>query len=253
MKIAKKILLAIVVILIAAIGYNFYDRPDRLHRVTPEALAALESDSAVTVTAGEYFVFEPADSSPTAGLIFYPGGECDERGYAEPLRAIADQGYLVVLVPMPLQMAFLGIDKADDVMAAYPDIETWVLAGHSLGGSMAARYAFNNSAKLDGLMLWDAYAPDDLTDSGLRVRMIHRADASGDTPDMYVPYLPLLPEDTEFVPLTGGSHLNFGRFVPGRMYRDEPPGELPNDLQLELVALSSIEFLKSVAGGSQAD
>ena len=219
MKIVKKILLAIAIILVAAIAYNAYDRPDRLHRVTPEALAALESDSAVTISEGDYFVFSPTDSTPTTGLIFYPGGECDERGYAETLRAIADQGYLVVLVPMPLQMAFLGINKADAVMAEYPDITNWVIAGHSLGGSMAAEYAANNAAKLAGLILWDSYSASDLTGSDLRVKMIYRSDATGDTPEMYAPHLNKLPEDTEYVPIDGGTHLNFGRFIPGRIYR----------------------------------
>ena len=70
---------------------------------------------------------------------------------------------------------------------------------------------------------------------------------TGDTPEMYVPHLNKLPEDTEYVPLDGGTHLNFGRFIAGRMYRDAPPAELDNDIQIELVANSSAEFLNTVA------
>ncbi|HJP03539.1 MAG TPA: alpha/beta hydrolase [Gammaproteobacteria bacterium] len=247
MKILRRILAAIVIILVVAVAYNRYDHADREHRVTPQALAALESDSDVAISQeGKYIVFSPADSTPTTGLIFYPGGECDERGYAEPLRAIADEGYLVVLVPMPLQLAFLGIDKADDIMAAFPEIRSWAIAGHSLGGSMAARYAFRRPETLDGLLLWDSYAPDDLTESGLAVSMIHRSDESLKTPESYVEFLPLLPADTQFVPIVGGNHLNFGSFIAGRMYRDEPPAELAHDTQIERVARATIDFLDSI-------
>lgn len=246
MKILRKILGVLLAIIVVAVVYNRYDHADREHRPAQAALAALESDSNVTISQGEYFVFSPADSTPTGGLIVYPGGECDERGYAQTLRAIAAEGYLVVLVPMPLQMAFLGIDKADDVMAAHPGIQNWAIAGHSLGGSMAARYAYGKPEALDGLVLWDSYSADDLTDSGLAVSMIHRSDESLQPPESYLEFLPLLPDDTEYIPIVGGNHLNFGSFIAGRMYRDEPQPALPGDVQIAQVAQYTVDFLNAL-------
>ena len=83
-----------------------------------EALAALESDTAVTVDQSRWIVFTPSDVEPTTGFIFYPGGRVDARSYAPTLKAIAQQGYLAVIVPMPLNLAIFGIDGADDVIAA---------------------------------------------------------------------------------------------------------------------------------------
>jgi hypothetical protein len=83
--------------------------------------------------------------------------------------------------------------------------------------------------------------------------MIHRSDETGATPEMYLPHLPLLPDDAEFVPLKGGNHLGFGRFIPGRIYRGEPPADLPNDDQLALVTDSSVEFLQSVSNAATAN
>jgi hypothetical protein len=246
MKLIWKILLGLAATLILGIGYWLYDSQDRMHRVTPEALAALESDGAVTITQDEWIVFTPASVTPAKGLIFYPGGEVDERGYAEPLHQIAAAGYLVVLVPMPLQLAVMAPDKATDVIAAFPQIDTWAIAGHSLGGSMAARYAFHHPDNVDGLLMWDAYAPDDMTGATLSVRMIHRADASGTPPADYVPYLPLLPEQTEFVPLHGANHLNYGNFIAGRLYRDEPEPELDAEVQRARAAAESIEFMNGL-------
>lgn len=247
MKLLRKILLGVVVLALAAFGYWRYDSQDRISQVTPEALAALQSDASVNITQDDWIVFAPAGASPTKGLIFYPGGEVDERGYAEPLRGIAASGYLVVLVPMPLQLAVFAPNRADEVIAAFPEIKTWAIAGHSLGGSMAAYYAAKHRDAIQGLLLWDAYSANDLADdSSLKVRLIHRSDTAGSLPPGYDSKLPLLPPQTEYVPLAGGQHLNFGRFIAGRMYRGEPRADLDPDQQRAMVTAASSEFMQAL-------
>ena len=104
----------------------------------PEALAAMQTDYQVTVTTDPWLVFQPTDQIPTTGLIIYPGGRVDPRAYAPIAHAIAAQANLVAIVPMPLNLAVFGSDRAASVIQAYPDIQQWVIGGHSLGGSMAA-------------------------------------------------------------------------------------------------------------------
>jgi pimeloyl-ACP methyl ester carboxylesterase len=246
MKVFGKILLVILAVMLLAIGYWRYDHTDRESKVTDAALAALESDAQVTVTQDDWIVFTPVNTTPTKALIFYPGGEVDERGYAQPLHGIAAAGYLVVLVPMPFQLAVMDIDAATKVISAYPEINDWAIAGHSLGGSMAARYAHHHPENIAGLVMWDAYAPDDMTGSTQAVRMIHRSNQAGDPPEDYTPHLASLPEQTDFVPLKGGQHLNFGNFIPGRIFRDEPAPELDPDTQRQLATAASIEFMQQL-------
>ena len=77
----------------------------------------------------------------------------------------------LVLVPeMPLNLAVFDADSAATLIADNPDIDTWVVGGHSLGGAMAAGFAADNSTPIDGLALWAAYpaAGTDLTASPLR-------------------------------------------------------------------------------------
>lgn len=246
MKLIGKILVALLVVMLAGFGYWRYDHLDREHQVTPEALAALESDDSVTITQGEWIEFRPSNGSPTKGLVFYPGGECDERGYAEPLREIAARGYLVVLAPMPFQLAVLDIEAANGIIEAHPEIETWGIAGHSLGGSMAARYAFQHPDNVSALIMWDAYPPDDMSNSDILVSMVHRANQAGDTPPDYEPHLASLPEQTVFYPLKGGNHLNFGNFIAGRIYRDEPAAELDAAQQRSLAASATSDILAAM-------
>ena len=67
-----------------------------------EARAVLQSNAEVQVTTEPCLVFRPMADHPTAGLALYPGGRVDPRSYAPAGHALAQEGFLVVIVPMPL-------------------------------------------------------------------------------------------------------------------------------------------------------
>ena len=156
MKRLRMVLLGVLVVVILA-GGAFVVWAETPLGPMPEAVAALQSDAAVDVQTEPWLVFTPVGQKPTAGLIFYPGGRVDARSYAPPARSIAAQGYLVVIPPAPLNLAVFAPDVAGDVMAAHPEIERWFVGGHSLGGAMAASFAFNNPDDVAGLVLWASY------------------------------------------------------------------------------------------------
>jgi len=101
-------------------------------------------------------VFQPSTQTDR-GLIYYPGGLVEPEAYAVTAQDIADAGYLVVIPKMPLNLAFTSINSANKIRADYPEIESWVIGGHSLGGAMAAEYAKNNVDSLDGLIMLASY------------------------------------------------------------------------------------------------
>ena len=178
----------------------------------PEALAALQSDSQVIVSSDPWITFQPADQTATTGLIIYPGGRVDPRAYAPLAHTIASQGYLVVIVPMPLNLAVFGSSRAASVIEAYPDIQYWVIGGHSLGGSMAALYADKHRDQINGLSLWASYpaTSNDLSDSNLKVLSIYGTQDGLATKDKIDASRGLLPPDTYWVPIEGGNHAQFG-------------------------------------------
>jgi hypothetical protein len=98
-----------------------------------------------------------SNSTTDRGLIYYPGGFVDPEAYAVTAQGIADAGYLVVIPKMPLNLAFMGINRADEIRTEFPEINSWVIGGHSLGGAMAAEYAKNNVNNLDGLIMFASY------------------------------------------------------------------------------------------------
>jgi hypothetical protein len=202
----------------------------------PAAMQALDSDAAVRVTRGDWLVFEPTESAPDTGLIFYPGGKVPPEAYAPFARDIAGAGYRVVIVPMPLNLAVLGIERARDVMAAYPDIQHWAIAGHSLGGSMAARFAHDHPDLIDGLALWAAYPEDskDLSGSDLVAASIYGTLDGLAAVDEIERSRALLPPDTLYVPIEGGNHAQFGWY--GDQAGDNPATISPEDQQAQTVA-----------------
>lgn len=173
MKLLEKILLALFsALLVATLGFVFWSA----HPLgpAPEALAALHSDAQVTVTDGDFITFKPVNAQPVTGFIFYPGGRVDYRSYAAPLREIAARGYLVVSLRAPLSMAIFDVSAADPVFEAYPEIQHWVVGGHSLGGAVSAMYASRHLDRLNGIIFWASHPADEsLRDSGLRFLSIY--------------------------------------------------------------------------------
>ena len=212
----------------------------------PEALAALKSDARVSVTSGQWLVFIPATSQPTTGFILYPGGRIDDRAYARAAHQIAAQGYLVVIVRMPLNLAVFGINAAQGVQAAYPQIRDWAIGGHSLGGSMAAAFAKTHPGAVQGLVLWASYpaSSDDLSHSGLQVISIYASQDGLATREKIKTSRSLLPADTTWVQITGGNHAQFGWY--GAQPGDNPASISRSDQQAQMVkaTLGLLESLK---------
>jgi pimeloyl-ACP methyl ester carboxylesterase len=216
----------------------------------PEALAALKSDQAVNVASEQWLVFRPVASQPTTGLIFYPGGRVDYRAYAPAAHQLAALGYLVAIVPMPLNLAVFGVNAAKDVMAAYPQIQHWAVGGHSLGGSMAADFAGKHPGAVAGLVLWASYpaSSDDLTASGLKVASISGSVDGLATPAKIAASRPLLPADTVWSVIEGGDHAQFGWY--GSQAGDNPAMISRTDQQTQLVSATAA-LLKRISNISQ--
>lgn len=212
----KKILVVFGILLLIAIA-GFVIWAETPLGPMPEAEAALVSDATVTVETEPWYTFMPSGEVKDTGFIIYPGGRVDPRSYAPTARAIAEAGYPVVLVPMPLNLAVFGINKAADVIAAYPDVTHWAIGGHSLGGAMAANFVVKNPEAVDGLVLWAAYpaSSDDL--SGFDTLVVSSISATNDglaTPDKIEASRPLLPATTTWLPIQGGNHAQFGWYGP---------------------------------------
>ncbi len=194
----------------------------------PEALAALSSDARVLVQIEPWLIFRPAAATPEVGFILYPGGRVDPRSYAPLARDIAAAGYLVVIPPMPLNLAVLAPQRAADIMAAYPEIRRWVVGGHSLGEAMAAQFAHDYPQRVAGLVLWAAYSAGNLSlaDTSLPVLSIYGTEGMGR--EAIEASRSRLPPHTEWMILPGGNHAQFSWYGP---QPGDGPARIPRKTQ----------------------
>ncbi len=210
----------------------------------PEALPAMDSSPSVTVNDGRPITFTPADPA-TDGVIIYPGAFVEPRSYAPAARALAENGTFVAIVPMPFSLAILGKNRADGVIDAYPEIETWTIAGHSLGGVMAAGYAADHRDTISGLALWAAYPQDgvDLAPWTGAVASIFGTLDGLTTVEDIEGSRPNLPADSTFVAAEGGNHSYFGWYGD---QRGDNPATITREEQQEVIIEATAAVVRAV-------
>jgi hypothetical protein len=230
-----------VLALALVLGAAWYLQPQPL---LPEAEAALASTPTVTFSDVDgWLEYAPAGATPTTGLIFYPGGKVRPAAYAPAAQAIAAHGYATFVVPMPLNLAILGIDRALDVQRAHPEITTWVIGGHSLGGAMAGQFLSAHPGAATGLFLWAAYSSGDLSTQSIPVASIYGTLDAGAASYRSPANVAKLPGDPAFTVIEGGNHEQMGYYTG---QPNDPPATIPRDEQQRQAVEATLALLERV-------
>ncbi len=233
----------LLVVIIAVAGWFWYTQPQPL---LPEATASLVSTSEVTFAESDgRLEWSPADNDYSTALVIYPGGKVPAAAYGPEAQAIAGEGYLVIITPMPFNLAVFGIGAADAAITAHPEVTTWALAGHSLGGSMAAQYASDHAAQVAGLAFWASYPATDLSGTSIDVVSIYGTLDAGAARMSGTEARDQLPADAVFVAIEGGNHEQMGWYTG--QPNDPPAGISRADQQAQVVAVT-VGMLAGVAG-----
>ena len=183
------------------------------YRADMDSIGAFASEAVRTDTLpGGDLVFYP--EAAEAGLIFYPGGKVEYTAYIPLMQALAADGVLCVLVQMPGNLAVLDMAAAEGIPEQFPEIDAWYLAGHSLGGSMAASYLADHTDDFEGLILLGAYSTADLSGSGLKILSLYGSQDLVMNREKYAKYRENLPADLTETVIDGGCHAYFGMYGP---------------------------------------
>ena len=235
-KIKKGLLIFLAVVLAVSMAFGVYAGQyyhadleaiqDQSLQVEYERMERLEDGS---------LVFYPAQYQ--SAVIFYPGGRVEALAYIPLMEHLAQEGVLAVLMPMPFNLAVLAKDAAAGIPEQFPEVESWYMAGHSLGGSMAASFAGENTAWVDGLILLAAYSTDPVD---VPVLSICGSEDGVLNMDKYDKYRSNLAELTEVV-LEGGNHAGFGFYGP---QEGDGAASITNLEQISRTAVQIAEFVK---------
>ena len=209
-KIAACVLLAAV----ALVATGFFWYVSDYYRAEDVALEVLSAGDNIEVR-DDLTVLSPSYPTDTA-VIFYPGAKVEAIAYLPLLDQLRQTGLTCVLVEMPFHLAIFDANAAEDVMEAFPDIQHWYMAGHSMGGAMASQFASERPDEVDGLILLGAYLYGDYSPK--------------DTLTVYGSLNQSVEDKINYtenvVEIQGGNHAQFGNYGPQK-------GDLPAEITAE--------------------
>lgn len=210
---SRRIVTVLAVVMLLLTGSCVWYMNDYYHVTDRDDAMSDTSAVKVVKTSMGYLYDGPGEDT---ALIFYPGAKVQDIAYAPLLKELAENGVDCYLVHMPGNLAIFGVNKAEKVLREAADgncsYKQWYLAGHSLGGAMAASFAASHSGELDGLIFLGAYSTKNLSGTDLRVLSLYGSEDQVLNREKLSESHGLMPADfMEFV-IQGGNHAQYGDY-----------------------------------------
>ena len=201
-------LLAVVLVALAGMGVwlaDYYHADGVYDRVAQQAVSLEVAQNKSEIVVG--------DRKAQTGIVFYPGAKVDPAAYMPLMLRLAKQGYYCVIVKMPVNLVVLKAGAADSVIARHRSVSRWWIAGHSMGGAMAAQYASKHTDQLQGVILLAAYSTQDISRTKLAVLTIYGSKDGVLNRAHLAKYKKNLPVTSQqAVEIPGGNHARFGDY-----------------------------------------
>ena len=165
---------------------------------------------------GRVLSIRPASAEGDVLLVFYPGGLVRPQAYEWLGRALAEHGVQTVIPEFFADLAVTNKDRADALIAHYAQGRKVVIAGHSLGGAMAADYASRHAGQLSGMILEGAYPADgiDLTGTSFATLSLMGEHDQVASADKVRGGMAQLSPSSRLEVIPGSVHAFFGRYGP---------------------------------------
>lgn len=193
--------------------------------------------------------YEPVGVTPKYGLIFYVGTAIDYSYYDYLGKALAKQGYVVVLPKVKMGLAYMLYNETEPAFSNYSSIEFFV-GGHSQGGGAAVKRTQENLLKVKGVVLYAplCYNEDSIKDAGIPTLLLEATKDGVLTPDMKADAKTRLPDNrTEY--MLNGSHMSFSTFDDDgtlSFFNDGPATEEEKMVQRDKTIEYTLSFMGSV-------
>ncbi|PFE16895.1 alpha/beta hydrolase [Bacillus cereus] len=146
------------------------------------------------------------------GVIFYQGAKVEVEAYSYLGEALAKDGHFVVMPKLPLNLAILGINEVDSVIEKYPEVQKWYVAGHSMGGAMISKYAFQHEEKVEGIIFLGSYSAEDFSTKSIPMLSIYGEVDALATVEKIENSKKFMSKNTTMHMIKGGNHANFGMY-----------------------------------------
>lgn len=227
----KKWLIAggIVLLTLAILAGAFFWYVSDYYRAEDVALAVMAQDNGIT-RQDDLTILSPTYPTDTA-IIFYPGAKVEAEAYLPLLDQIRQTGVTCILVHMPFRMAIFDADAAEEVIAQFPEIRHWYIAGHSMGDAMASKFAADHPDQVDGLILMGAYIYGDYPDENT----LTIYGSLNQSVEDHIDYT------ENIVEIEGGNHAQFGNYGPQK-------GDLPATISAQEQQAQTVAAIEAFLG-----
>ena len=240
----KKLALLVILVIFAVAAASFAYYVSDYYHADSTAVAALKSNDFYNVADTDNAItFTPTQNKSSNGIIFYPGGKVQPEAYSGIASKLAEKGYTTVIVKMPFNLAFFGVNGADDIIAEHPEITSWVIMGHSLGGVFASEYAVNHQDKIRGVVYLAAYPSTNASNATFQALSIRGSLDNLTTAQDISNNKDKFPAGTVFITIPGGNHYNNGNYGP---QSGDNNGTITREEQQNETVEYILEFLKNI-------
>jgi hypothetical protein len=207
------------------------------------------------------FIFYPSKNNSTVGFIFYPGALIASSAYSDWHQLLAAEDVNVFSIKFPSNLAFFDINAALRVIRQHPDITSWYLGGHSLGGAMALQLISKppNYNLVKGIVLFGAYPGSnvDFSQKDLQVLTLYGSKDGVSTIEEIVAGKSRMPTSLEIVSTTelldtnytsfykkieGGNHSNFGNY---NFQKGDSVATISREVQQQIMVEYTKSFISS--------
>ena len=227
-----RIFVVMVVLLTAAFGLylgNDHSGTDLSLLTNPPAGVRVQDS-------GKTIAFIPEEIR--AGVVFYPGAKIRANAYLNLAGSLAENGYLCVLVNMPLNLAMLDSDAALTVQKDWPEVKKWFIGGHSMGGLAAEKCASAHEELFEGLIVLASRIQ--YTFDKLPVLAVYASNDGICSPERLAKEPTEKPENYTELMIEGGCHGYFGNY--GDQFMDGTP-TITREAQQEQTKNAVLHFL----------
>ncbi len=235
-KITVPITFITIVNLCGFLAYFFF-----YYHATEEVVEYLKDSDKVRVSSAiNYYYFDNIENDDTA-IIFYGGAKVEEKSYAPMMHQLAENGYDVYLLKIPLRFALFSQTKADHVYKSIDQYENVYLMGHSLGGVCAAIDLVQTELDYEGIIMLASYSnkPIDnkykaLTIYGTEDRVMNRKE--------YEKNIVNLPNGYVSKIIEGGNHANYGYYGA---QKGDGEATISREQQIDLTVSYIVDFINA--------
>ena len=142
-------------------------------------------------------------------------------------------------------------EAGEKIFKMHPEIKNWYMAGHSLGGAIAASFVSRHTEEFKGLILLAAYSTHDISKSGLKVLSIYGSNDEVLNLDKYQKNkknLPAVGDGLTEIIIDGGNHAQFANYGA---QEGDGTAEISSEAQQEVTAAEMLSWIFNAEGENE--